>query len=255
MLEPRVTRYVIPFTAMADLVIAGLVGGKRRFRAHALKMIAGTHPPLRVLGEEYVPCEGPGLITVNHYHSPAFWTPWFTAAISALVPVDIHWVIAEAWTYPGQRLGGLKRSLSRWILTHVARVYGFTSMPPMPPAADEVLRRSAAIKRLMNYARCHPQAFIGIAPEGGDQPGAVLKLPPCGFGKLALTFSHMGILFYPAGVYEENGVLFLHFGPPYRLEIEKDTRRDQLDLVARRLVMKKIAACLPNRLRGEFGTE
>jgi hypothetical protein len=240
---------------LIDLALAGLFCRKRQFRTHALRMMTGIHPSLRVVGEEFLPRSGPGVITVNHYNSPTFWTPWFPAAISAMVPVDINWTMSEAWTYPGRRFGRFYRSLSQWMLTRVAGVYGFNSMPPMPPAPGEVTRRSAAVARLMSYVRAQPKTLIGMAPEGGDQPGAVLSLPPSGFGKLALAFSRLDLLFFPVGAYEEDGCFCIRFGQPYRLYIVQCESRDQLDVLARRTVMDKIAGCLPVRLRGEFSDD
>lgn len=255
MLESPYPRYIIPKPVLADLVFAGLFGRKRRFRAHALRMMQGIQPPPRVLGEENIPRAGPGIITMNHYHSPALWPPWLAAAISAVVPGDVHWVMAAGWTDPRRWLDPYKRSFSGWALGRVAKVYGFTTMPPMPPSLDEVAERAASVMRLMSYVRSHRQTLIGMAPEGGDQPEAVLTLPPSGSGKLALAFSRTGFTFYPVGVYEDEGCFFMRFGTPYRLEIDTGEPRDQQDLLARRVVMKHIAACLPERLRGEFTVE
>jgi hypothetical protein len=250
--ENHYPSYKIPKSVLADLAFAALLGRKRRFRAHAVRMMLGIQPPPRVLDEENMPCAGPGIITMNHYHSQALWPPWLASAISALVPVDIHWVMAAGWTDPRRWLDRYKRALSGWVLTRLARVYRFSTMPPMPPSPDEVAQRTASIMRLMSYVRSHPQTLVGMAPEGGDQPGAVLNLPPSGFGKLALAFSRMDIPFYPVGVYEEEGNFYLRFGPSYRLDVEPGLSREQQDLLARRRVMDHIAVCLPARLRGEF---
>ncbi len=248
----RYPHYSVPKSVYIELAAAGLSGGKRSFRAHAARMLRGIEPPPRVLGEENIPRRGPGLITVNHYSRPGFWSPWFSAAVSASVPVDIHWSMADAWTYPGRRFGQVYRWLSHWMLTRVADVYGFTRMPPMPPAPDEVAQRAQAVRQLMRFARAHPEALIALAPEGGDQPGGILSLPPAGFGRLALALARLGMPFSPVGVYEEDGCLFARFGAPDRLEIAKAGDRDQADGLARCVVMQKIAGCLPERLRGEF---
>ena len=236
----------MPNAVYADLVFAALTGQRRRFKAHADTMVGGIQPPLQVLGEEYIPRDGPGVITVNHYSRPGFWTPWFPAAISAAVPAEIYWTMTSAWTYPGQRWGRLYRWLSSQVLARVARVYGFNSMPPMPPAPDEIGQRAAAVTRLMRYARANPRALIGLAPEGGDQPGGVLGMPPSGFGRLALALAGRGMPFYPVGAYEEEGCFYLRFGAPYRLEGGAE------DGWAVTHIMGRIAGCLPERLRGGF---
>jgi hypothetical protein len=248
-------RYVVPKTVLADLALAGLTGQRRQFRTHALRMVPGIYPPLKVLGTENIPQVGPGVITVNHYFRPGFWSVWFPAAISAAVPTDITWTMTDAFTYPGRRFGGLYRAASHWALTRVARVYSFIGMPPMPPAPGELAQRAAAVQRLIACARANPQVLLGMAPEGGDQPGGILTLPPPGFGKLALALARLGLRFYPLGAYEEDGCFFLRFGAPYLLEIEPGAEHAQVDYLARWQVAQAIARCLPERLRGKFVRE
>ena len=244
--------YSVPVVVFADLVFTALTGGKRRFKAHANRMMGGIRPPLVVLRKENVPQGGPMVITVNHYYRAGFWTPWFAAAISATVPADIYWTITGAWTYPGQRFGRLKRWLSGQMLARVARVYGFNSMPPMPPAPEEATQRAEAVRRLVHTIRANPNALVALAPEGGDQPGSVLGSPPSGFGRLALTLAGRGMPFIPVGAYEEDGCFWLCFGEAYRLENRGGSRQEE-DRWAADQVMRRIAGCLPGRLRGEYG--
>jgi hypothetical protein len=245
--------YTVPKPVFADLVLAVLTGQQRRFKAHADRMVNGIFPPLRVLGEEYIPRGGPGVITVNHYNRPGFWSPWFPTSISASVPADIYWTMTSAWTYPGRRFGWLYRWLSSQMLTRIACVYGFNSMPPMPPAPDEITQRAESVSRLVRYVRANPHALIGLAPEGGDQPGGVLGLPPSGFGRLALVLASTMMPFYPVGAYEEDGCFILHFGAPYRLQDKARAGvRNHADGWAVTHIMGQIAACLPEQLQGIF---
>lgn len=50
----------------------------------------------------------------------------------------------------------------------------------------------------------------------------------------------------PAGVYEEGGRLCVCFGPVFRLEAGQE------DQAASRQVMERIAALLPEKMRGPF---
>lgn len=250
--EKRFPSYRLPRAVLADLILAALLHQHRSFRIHAQRMMPGVYPPLRVSGESHIPEKGPGVITCNHYFRPGFWSPWFPAAISASVPVDIYWIMTNAFTYPGQRLGRFRRRLSRLVLDEIARIYGFNRMPPMPPSPDESSQRTAAIRKLMGRVREYPSLLIGIAPEGGDQPGGRLAYPPEGFGRLAMALAHRGLPFYPIGVYEENGCLNLVFGKAYWLDDHQGADRATIDRLASIRVMDAIAACLPERLRGAF---
>ncbi len=242
----------VPRLVLADLALAGLTGGRRSFTAHARQMLPGIWPPLCVLGAEHIPTGGPGVITVNHYNRPGFWSPWFPAVISAQITGEVHWVMTDAFTLRSHPLGGLYRWLSHLALSQVARVYGFSMMPPMPPMPGEEGLRAAAVQRLVQYVRGHPDALLGLAPEGGDQPGGVLSDPPEGFGRLALLLSRRGMLFYPVGVYDEAGCLCVRFGERYCLSVPVGPDRHAVDCLAREMVMCRIADCLPHRLRGRY---
>jgi hypothetical protein len=207
---------------------------------------------MRVFGDMNIPQKGPGVITCNHYYRPGFWSPWFPAAISAKVPVDIYWIMTNAFTYPGRWSGKLRRMISQWYLGEIARIYEFNGMPPMPPSPGEANQRAASIRKLMDMVRKNPFLMVGIAPEGGDQPGGILAFPPEGFGRLALALTDRGMPFYPVGAFEENGYLNLVFGKPFRLVIPQGVDRKSADRLASVQVMDAIAACLPERLRGPF---
>lgn len=248
----RFPTYPFPATSLFNLALSVLTGRKRSFRVDACQMISTLRPAPVIEGREYIPQSGPGVITSNHYSRPGFWAPWFTAAITAAVDQDIYWTMTDALTYPDRSFSATRRKLANWMLIRVARTYHFNSMPPMPPAPGEVFQRAASVKRLLGYARANPRALLALAPEGGDQPGGVLHLPPDGFGRLALALAKLNMPFYPVGVYESEGCLQLRFGAPYYLPMDDFSNRHAADLMARQLVMRAIAACLPDYLRGEF---
>ncbi len=245
-------RYRLSTPVCLDLALAFIFDRRRTFSEHARRLQSGIRPPLRVLGEENIPCAGPGVIEVNHYASPSFWAAWLAIAISAVVPAEIYWTMTGAFTYPGKSFGRLRTRLSRVLLSRVARVYGFNTMPAMPPNPAEVALRGQAVRRLLEYARMNPKALVGLAPEGFDRPGGVLGLPPEGAGRLALALARMGLVFYPVGAYEEKGEFCLCFGAPFRLEIPVSAAPKEADLAARTTVTREIARCLPPRLRGIF---
>ena len=245
-------KYQLTTSVIFDLALAWVFVQHRSFTNHALRLLPGIHPPLRVWGKDNIPCAGPGVITVNHYWSPTFWAPWIAIALSAIVPVDIYWTMTDAFTYPSRRFARYRRAVSHILLTRIARVYAFNTMPPMPPAPGEAPERAASVKRLLEYVRQNPSALVGLAPEGYDRPGGVLDLPPQGAGRLALALSRLGLYFIPVGAFEESGEFCLCFGKPYRLEVPRSDDRMQVDLFVREMLTREVARCLPQRLRGGF---
>lgn len=209
-------------------------------------------PPLQVIGAEQFPSNGPYLLTTNHYTRPGLGAWWLALAASAALPVEVHWIVTEAWTYPDALRSRLFTPLTRWAFRRVAAVYGFTSMPPMPPRPADTLARARAVRQVLAYARRTPQAVIGLAPEGGDSPGAVLAAPPPGVGRFISHLAELGLPLLPLGVYEADGRLYLHFGPACPLELPSHVAPHELDRQVSQQVMRHIAALLPPHLRGDF---
>lgn len=189
------------------------------------------------------------LITVNHYTAPDFQAWWFVIPISAIFPVDIHWVVTSGWTKPGWIKG-----FTYWLFPRGARLLNFTPMPAMPPDPAEAVQRAIAVRKLLRYATRSPQAVIGMAPEGGDQPGGVLGSLPSGVGRFMYLISQSCPTIIPVGVWKEQGCINLRFGSPYQLELPRGLSAHSLDSVVGDLVMHHIASLLPERLRGRYST-
>ena len=135
--------------AFASSLLTGVDGRPQRsFRADAMPLVAKIDPPVQVVGQEFIPTGGPCLLLSNHYYRPGFdaWTR--ALAISATVPVEVHWIITAALTYPKPLQDAIMRPLTRWILARVARVYGFFGMPPMPPDPRHAEARVAAVRAI-----------------------------------------------------------------------------------------------------------
>ncbi len=215
------------------------------------------NPPLQILGIENIPGTRPCVITVNHLARPGFRAWWFVLAISAVVKNPIHWVMASAWTTPNPWLAPWWTPITHWIFQRIAWVYGFTSMPPMPPDPQQVEWRANSVRAVLHFARDQlqnntPPPIVGLAPEGGDMPGGVLAMPPSGVGRFILQLVKSGLEVTPVGVYLDRDGLCLNFGPAYRPVIDSVASRDELDWSVRLQVMQKIAVLLPFELRGEF---
>ncbi len=237
------------------LPVAGdlLLEKPRSFRQDALRFVQKIQPPMDIRGAGNIPTHAPFLLTINHYSRPGFNAAWIAIAASAAVPVEIHWLITSAWTFPGRRLACPLRRMSEWALHRLSAVYGFTPLPPMPPDPDEVQARAIAVKRALNYARLTPNPAIGLAPEGRDNPGGTLCSPPTGLGRFAARLLSRCQQVAPVGFYEEGGCACLQFGKPFTLELPAGLDREQLDRKASQAIMAAIARELPPHLRGEFG--
>lgn len=259
-------RYPMLPGVLLSVAWAALTGRRRSFRADAQRLVAGIRPPLQVQGREHIPTGQPFILTINHYARPGFGTWWLALAVSAQVDREVHWMMTGAWTFPGRWYAGLLQPLSRWLFARLARVYGFTTTPPLPPDPTDAGARGEAVRHVLETARANPHPVIGLSPEGRDFPGGKLGWPPHGAGRFIHRLNRMGYTILPAGLYEQDGQFRLHFGPPYTLgephshasgEIHPETFRlitqRQIDLLLARTVMRRIAILLPERLRGEFG--
>lgn len=252
--------YPFPRGLAARLVWAALrgVSMRRRFSADAQDCVAALRPPVHVFGREHIPARGPCLLTINHYArgtsngSPSFRAWWLALGVSAVVPAEIHWIVTEAWTYPDVVRAHLVTPATRWLFRRVARIYGFSSMPPMPPDPRDAMARTLAVRHVLAYAQATPDPLIGLAPEGGDAPEGVLQMPPSGTGRLMLHLARLGLKLVPVGGFEMEGAFCLRFGPPYLLAVSAASSAIERDREASAIVMRHIAALLPPHLRGEF---
>ena len=225
-----------------------LLSGERSFQADARVSVALLSPPPKVIHPEHIPACGPALLVTNHYARPGFKAWWIALAISASVPLDVHWMMTDAWTF----LGPLT-PLSRRVLTQVARVYGFTATPPMPPDPQEVAARAWAVRRALAKARI-PGAVIALAPEGRDHPDGQLGPLPPGAGRFIEKIARYCQPIVPIGVYEDDESLCLRFGPPFALpDMPASLSTEQKDLLVGGQVVEAIAEQLPLHLqtRGE----
>jgi len=246
--------YSYPPRTVLGLAADVLSGRRRSFRSDGQACLALLEPPLRLLSAQHVPTAGPCLITFNHYYRPGFDAWWMALAIAATAPAEVHFIMTGELTYPGKWYAPLGRVLSRALLRRLSKIYAFTSMPPMPPRPKDVQARARSVRAALAYAQEHPQAILGLAPEGGDQPGGVLNWPPSGAGRFLVRLEEAGFPILPVGTYEEAGEFCLHFGEPFRMHPPRGATREERDLTAARTVMTAIARLVPAPLRGEFDT-
>jgi hypothetical protein len=183
---------------------------------------------------------------MNHYSRPGFDAWWIALGVSAVVPVEIHWMMTNAWNHLG-----LLEPITHWLFPRLAQVYGFTTTPPIPSAPEEMESRFRAVRRVIEAARS-PGAVIGLVPEGRDNPGGVLGQPPPGVGRFIYQLSKHCQRIVPIGVYEDADHLCLNFGPPYTISIPSIMTTNVRDRQVIHQVMGSIACQLPPPLRGDY---
>jgi Acyltransferase len=244
--------YSYPTYLLIDLFIDVLLGGRRSFRSDAVACIARLTPPLRVLGNQNIPSVGACLLTFNHYSRPGFNAWWTTLAIASQLPLEAHFIMTNELTFPGKWFAPVGRPLSHWALKRGAKVYDFTSMPPMPPREKDVAARAQSVREVLSFVVHMKNPVVCLAPEGGDMPGGRLAMPPMGLGRFVAHLVNKGLRLIPVGIWEQENLLCIRFGPAYDLAVQRGAPSDQLDRRVAKQVMEHIALLLPSHLRGDF---
>ncbi len=248
-------RYRYPFPIVPEVVRDLLLVRKRSFRDDAIACTQKIQPPLQVLRSEYIPSRGPCLLTVNHYYRPGFRAWWIALGITAVLPLEPHWVMTNELTFPGRWYAPIGRLLTRLLLARAARVYGFTGMPPMPPRRKDTAARAHSVRAVLSFVDSTPAPVLCLAPEGGDMPGGRLSWPPLGAGRFVQQLAKRGMALVPVAAYEQGGQFCLHFGQSYDLALPSGLSSGQRDREAAGIVMGRIARLLPPHLRGDFAGE
>jgi len=225
----RMPAYRLPRRKIPGFVWSVLALRQRSFAKDSTLAMTGVNPQPHIVGADQIPGWGPCLVVCNHYGRPGFATWWLTFAIQAAVAArrepgahpEIRWVMTAAWTYPpGSWRDRIVTPLTRWAFGRIAQVYGFVSMPPMPPRPFDVEARAVAVLRTARLARqaARDGGMIGLAPQGGDV-ASWLASPPPGAGEFVALLARVGLPVLPVAVVEHGGRLRLSFGPPFLPDI------------------------------------
>jgi hypothetical protein len=228
----------IPFRPIARLVTLTL--------HPAPQVILSDVESLPVILDQENPRQGM-LVTVNHYSSPGFQAWRIATLISAFLPLEIHWVMTTGWTN-----SDWLSSLTHWLFPRMARLFGFTPMPAMPPDPDETEKRAIAVRAVLKYARETPQPVIGLAPEGADTRDGILGTLPPGVGRFIHLLSRYCPIILPVGIWTEQGSVYLKYGSQYHLELPDIHSAGERDRIVGQIIMQHIAQQLPERLGGNY---
>ena len=242
--------YSFPFKIFLSILIALITSKPRDFQKDAgdLSLRISPKPSLKNINQ--IPSNGPYLVTLNHYSRPGFMVIWAAIALSTALPQSPIWLMTGAWTDRKAGIDWLRTALTSAIFRRLAEIYGFVTMPPMPPVPEEAAERALSIRRLIGILRKNSNSVLCIAPEGMDFPGGQLGIPHPGTGKMILQMTNSLKRILPVGVYEESGRLVVNFGAPFLLEIPKDTVHLDMDIINQ--VMRHIAVLLPEEMRGPY---
>src|SRR3990172_2021528 len=126
------SEYRIPPSLILRRGFDALLGHRRSFKHDSEFCISTLKHSLQVLGSENIPREGPCLIAMNHYYRPGFPVWWLSMGISAMLPMESHWIMSSEWTAPGKWYEPIKGMITRFVSSRIARLYGFSNMPHMP---------------------------------------------------------------------------------------------------------------------------
>lgn len=246
-----------------SVAISVILARRRSFVADAQRLVQGIAPAPRVENTHCIPATGRLLVVTNHYYKPGYAAWWGIALITLAVAQvrkpgsEIIWIMTNRWTYPDWLRSRLVTPLTYWLFSRLARVYGFVSMPPMPPQpqyVDEAVRAVRKTLSLLDGVSGGADLVIGMAPEGRDSADGSLVEPPPGAGRLLHHLSARGLLILPVGVAEVGGVLCARFGLPFTLQLPGGERqsRKELDHQASTRTMIAIARQLPPELWGVY---
>jgi hypothetical protein len=235
---------------MGSILLSAIIGQPRSFSNDARALIQRLNPPITILGNYPSQLKQGMVVTMNHYSRPGFGAWWNALAVTAICPWNMHWITTSAWVYDDPIRSLVITPPSRWLLDRLTQIYGFTSMPPMPPRAQDIEHRAQAVRNVLKDVDRTPSPVLGFAPEGADSEAGHLSPPPSGVGRLLANLLKRGLKILPVGVYESDHGLVLTIGSVLNPEIPQ-SRQDQ-DHQLSHVAMQAIAELLPASLRGSY---
>lgn len=249
-------RYRFPLTWLMSMGRDMLTGKPRAFRDDCELAVRILPRPPVVEGAENIPTSGSFVLVANHYQRRDLWIGWEGALLchalwEARPDLVCHWITTDRAI-----LDGATAPFSRWAFERVARVWDFVLVTP-PEALDadsDQTRRHALRVCLRKLKRADGRSVcLCVFPEGmsGGTRGLGMAIP--GSGRSLLALAATGIPLLPAAVWEtHDGALRARFGPAWRPEPPPGLERTALDQWAGDEALGRVAALLPESLRGNW---
>ncbi len=241
---PLITRTTVEIAASV------LTGRRRDFLADSRRLVASLRPAPVIEASPPDLTHGHWIVVANHLHSQTFRAWWIALTITAALDASVHWIMTDAWQYPRGLAHYTLEPGIHWVLSRLARGYGFTSMPPMPPRPWEAAARARAVLGAVRFAEGHPDTIVGLVPEGGDSVDGRMMAPPSGVGRFLQLLTRSGRQILPVGLFESGAQLHLHFGEAFSIPV--GISAGDRDHRAAEACMRAIAECVPPELRGAY---
>jgi len=247
---PPPPAYRLPRLMMLRVAYTSVRGRRRDVQRDTLLLTSRMQPQPAVCGAEHLPTRGPCVIIPNHYERPdGAWVGWGAIVIAAALARErptlpaVRWVMTSTWQ--DCYLGPLRvpPHYLTWVLRRFAAMYGLILMPAQ---GDETFARGRALRALFRVLDDPAGQVVALHPEAGGFE--TLIAPPRGMGRVLAAIDRRGIPLIPTGVFEVEGRLIVHFGPP----LPRGALAARDDDGAIQTAMLAIARLLPPANRGVY---
>lgn len=257
------SRYPYPFPQLVLPALRVVLGRSSSISRDASLMVGGIRPAPRVLGADNIPAAAPFVLVMNHYDRPGLGAWWgLLVVVNAIAnrrthqPRDIHIAMTREWWYRRGFGRAFKQPVTRWFFKRLAMSYGMVLFPPIVGNGELRGEGTIGVRHALALTRADPPQMVGIAPEGRTGEYGALCRPPRGAGLFLMALSRKEIPLLPAGIFEdEERVLSVRFGEPFRLSVNRTLPRELQDDQAMCDVMVKIGMLLPERMWGVYHSE
>ena len=246
-------QYTLPLWLWLGLTRSLLDGSNRPVEEDAERVLAAWPRQPVILGQEHIPQTEAMVVIANHYQRRGLWIGFAGGVLAREIRrarpdrARVHFAVIGDIRVRGRAVPG-----SGFLLRRVARAWSMVSLPTDPRA---VAGRAVALRQLFRFALPAPRGQgepIVLFPEGAAGSTAGLREALPGTGMLLLRLYRSGTVVVPAAVWESGGTLHARFGAPWTPDLLSAPTGGALDTWASAAAMRRIAALLPQRLRGVY---